>query len=149
MTLVPATTPPEYAIEDGVNLVPINKIAEIKKPWNKYVIIGGGKTGIDALLHLLDHNVDPNKIFWIVPNDSWFFNRDPFAGDKIGNFAKMFPSIFGALMASEDVNDAYKRLEEVGQFMRLDKTFGLQRCVRLPSAPKKCDSCKLYVMSYV
>jgi cation diffusion facilitator CzcD-associated flavoprotein CzcO len=121
LTHVPATKPPEYAIEDGVNLVPTHKIAEIKRPWNKYVVIGAGKTGIDAILHLLDNNVDPNKLTWIVPNDSWFFNRDAIAGDNIKTFTKRLPTIMGALLAADDVNDVYKKFEEVGYFMRLDK----------------------------
>ena len=120
ITHVPATRPPEYGVSDGVNLVPINKLAEIKSPWKRYVVIGAGKTGLDALLYLLDNNIDPEKIVWIVSNDCWFFSRDLF-GDNLKNFPKVFPLFFGALIASEDVNDAYKRSEDVGQFMRLDK----------------------------
>ena len=56
------------------------------------MIVGGGKTGIDAVLHLLDHGLSPDKIVWIVPNDSWFINRDLFTYDEnISNF-------FGALL---------------------------------------------------
>ena len=44
--------------------------------YNEYLIVGGGKTGIDAVLYLLDHGADPDKITWIIPNDSWFVNRD-------------------------------------------------------------------------
>ena len=56
------------------------------------MIVGGGKTGIDGVLHLLDHGLSPDKIVWIVPNDSWFINRDLFTYDEnISNF-------FGALL---------------------------------------------------
>ena len=120
LTHVPATKPPEYVVSDGVNLVPINKLAEIKSPWKRYLVIGAGKTGIDALLHLLDNNVDPSTIVWIVPNDSWYFNRDPFA-KTIKDLWKIFPSIIGAQLEAEDVNDAYKRLEKIGYFMRIDE----------------------------
>ena len=41
----------------------------------RYVVIGAGKTGIDALLHLLDIGVDPESIMWIISNDCWYFNR--------------------------------------------------------------------------
>ena len=39
---------------------------------------GAGKTGIDAVLFLLNQNVDPNKISWVMPNDPWLVNRDKF-----------------------------------------------------------------------
>ena len=54
LTQVPATTPPQYSVSDGVHLVPINKLAEIQAPWKRYVVIGAGKTGLDALLYLMD-----------------------------------------------------------------------------------------------
>ena len=119
LTHVPATKPPDYQTSDGVNLVPINGLADIKKPWKRYVIIGGGKTGLDAIFHLVDNNVDPNKIVWIVPNDSWYWNRDQFSDLK--NFPFNLPEVFGAYINAENVNDAYKRSEDVGTYLRIDK----------------------------
>ena len=99
----------------------MNGLAQIKSPWKKYVIIGGGKTGIDAVLHLLDNNVDADKIAWIIPNDSWFFDRDPFTLTDLKNFTQWFPTIFGAQIEAKDINECYKRWEEVGYMNRLDK----------------------------
>ena len=121
LTQVPATRPPEYGVSDKTNCIPVNKLAYIKTPWKRYVVIGAGKTGIDAVLHLLDNNVDPKKIVWIVPNDCWFFNRDPFTLVDLQYFTRSFPLIFGAQLEANDINDAYKRWEDVGFFIRLDK----------------------------
>ena len=49
--------------------------------------IGAGKTGIDAVLFLLNHNVDEDKILWIMPNDAWLWNRDLIFPDKIEELA--------------------------------------------------------------
>ena len=119
---MPATQPPKYTISDGVNLVPINKLAEIKVPWKRYVVIGAGKTGLDALLYLIDNNVDPAKIVWIVSNDCWYINRTVFCCD-VKKMGDVFPRLLGkeGLLGAEDVNDAYEKLEALGQFMRLDK----------------------------
>ena len=119
LTNIPATKSPDYSISDGVNLVPINKLSDLSKCWKRYVIIGAGKTGLDALLYLLDNNVDPEKIVWIISNDCWYFNRDSVS--DLTNLHKIFHEFYGAVLASVDVNDAYKRGEEIGQFMRLDK----------------------------
>ena len=40
--------------------------------------LGAGKTGIDAVLFLLNQNVEADKITWIIPNDPWLINRDKF-----------------------------------------------------------------------
>jgi hypothetical protein len=124
LTQVPFTNPPEYGISEDVNLVPLNKLVEIKTPYKRYVVIGAGKTGLDALLFLLDNNVSPEKIAWVVSNDCWYINRDLFGmngKEDHKNFIGKFPMINGALLASKDINDAYKKSEEIGMFMRLDK----------------------------
>ena len=73
---VPSITKPKFNIAPDVTLVPVNGLMSIRSPWEKYVVLGSGKTGIDAVLFLLNQNVDPNKILWIMPNDAWLMNRD-------------------------------------------------------------------------
>ena len=119
VTHVPSTRAPEYKISDGVNLLPLNSLSEIKKPWKRYVVIGAGKTGIDAILHLFENNVDVTKISWIVSNECWYFNRDIFI--NLRRFAKQLQPIIDAQISAKDVNEAYLRLEEIGYFMRLTK----------------------------
>ena len=122
LTHVPSTKAPEYASEEGVNLVPINKLADIKEPWKRYVVIGAGKTGLDALLYLLDNGVDPEKIVWIVSNDCWYMSRDDFeGGDAFKSLHKIFPKFFGVILESENVDEVYQKSEAEGIFYRLDK----------------------------
>ena len=124
LTDVPSTKTPEYGISEEVNLIPLNKLADIKTPYKRYVVIGAGKTGLDALMFLLDNNVNPEKIVWVVSNDCWYFSRDLFGlngKEDLKHFPKKFPMVFGALLDSEDLNDAYKKGEEIGMYMRLDK----------------------------
>ena len=81
----------------------------MRDTFNEYLIVGGGKTGVDAVLYLLDHGVDPDKITWIVPNDSWFLNRDGFVFDeKIIPFFEVF---FNGLSVETDKTwqDVYLR----------------------------------------
>jgi hypothetical protein len=75
-TSVPATTPPRYTVGPGIHLVPINGLARLERAWEQYVVIGAGKTGIDAVLHLLGLGLPPAAIVWVVPNDPWMTNRD-------------------------------------------------------------------------
>ena len=57
-------------------------LGQLRKSYEHYCIIGAGKTGADAVLHLLEHGINPDKIIWVMPNDVWFMNRKYFTFDK-------------------------------------------------------------------
>ena len=81
----------------------------MRDSYDQYLIVGGGKTGIDAVLYLLDHGVLPDKISWIVPNDSWLLNRDSLVFDE--NTISFWESYFEGLTNDNDKTwqDVYKR----------------------------------------
>jgi len=118
-TCVPSTHPPKFKASPEINLVPINGLTRIQKPWQNYVVVGAGKTGIDAVLHLLDLNIDPDRIVWIMPNDSWFFNRSFFYLDNIMDYVDGFTKV---LYQAENFKDLILKLEEREWMLRLDKT---------------------------
>ena len=72
---VPAITPPRYEVSPEVKMVPINALAHLEDPPDHYVIVGAGKTGLDAILFLLGNQIDPGRITWIISQDAWFLNR--------------------------------------------------------------------------
>ena len=94
-TNVPANSKPNFEVSDGANFVPVNGITEVRQSSEQYCIIGAGKTGADAVLHLLAHGVSPDKIIWIIPNDVWFLNRKYFTFDQdwVPNIVRQFKSI--------------------------------------------------------
>jgi len=117
-TCVPSTHPPKFKASPEINLVPINGLTRIQKPWQNYVVVGAGKTGIDAVLHLLDLNTDPDRIVWIMPNDSWFFNRSFFYLNNIMDYVDGFTKV---LYQAENFKDLILKLEEREWMLRLDK----------------------------
>src|SRR5207344_2637927 len=42
----------------------------------RYVVVGGGKTAIDACLWLLERDVAPERIRWIKARECWLVNRE-------------------------------------------------------------------------
>ena len=56
---VPATTPPRYAVAPASRCVPVNELARLARPQAGYVVVGAGKTGMDACLWLLEQGVEP------------------------------------------------------------------------------------------
>ena len=70
----------------------------IRNPPKNYLVIGGGKTGIDAVLYLMDHGVDLTRVHWVVPNDAWFFNR----WELDNNIYSILQTHLGSLFHEED-----------------------------------------------
>ncbi len=122
-TSVPATHTPSFKIDAGVQFMPLNNLPKIKEPADKYVVIGGGKTGIDACLWLLENKVDPDRICWIVSRDAWLIDRgniqpsEEFFHTTIGSLAAQFE----AIVKAESVPELFDNLEDAGVLLRLDQ----------------------------
>ena len=116
---VPSLKKPPFIIDRSISLVPINDLVYLKVPWKKYAIIGSGKTGLDAILHLLDLNVNPDRITWIVSNDCWYYNRDVYNMENLWDgMERQFLPILKAI----DINDVYQKYEAEGIMLRVDKS---------------------------
>ena len=122
-TAVPSTHPPKYAIAPGLQCVPLNELPRIKSAHSGYVVVGSGKTGIDACLWLLENDVSPDAITWIMPRDAWYLNRagvqpgQEFFLHSYGGFATQMEAVADA----RSVDDLLQRLEASRQLLRLDK----------------------------
>ncbi len=121
-TAVPSTHPPKYAVAPGLTCMPLNDLPKVRQPSAGFVVVGAGKTGIDACLWLLQNGVPSDDICWIMPRDSWFQNR---ANIQPGE--AFFSQTFGALatqmeciVQAESVADLFHRLEAHDQLLRLD-----------------------------
>ena len=123
-TTVPSTHTPNFKVAEDVRFMPLNDLPLIDDAPKGFTVVGGGKTGIDAILWLLENDVPPQNIRWIKSRDAWLINRKntqpfpEFFEDTIGNQANMFEAIAGATSKS----DMFTRLEACGYFLRLDPT---------------------------
>lgn len=55
---IPATHTPSFTVDDGARCVPVNALVKEAEPAGGYVILGAGKTGMDACVWLLEQGVD-------------------------------------------------------------------------------------------
>ena len=117
---VPATDPAPFAIADGVRCIPVGELTRLEGPPAGYVIIGGGKTAMDAICWLLDRGTPPGNITWIRPGDTWVLNRAFFQPGRARTFEGVVLQL-EAMAASESVNEAYERLEEDRLMLRTDQ----------------------------
>jgi hypothetical protein len=123
-TQTPATHTPAYEIEDGVTVVAPHLLAQTAARRDAYVIVGGGKTGMDVAIWLLEMGAAPKAIHWIAPRDSWLINReitqpgDDFFAASAGGLAHQLEAAANAT----SLTDLFARLEQTGQLLRIDPT---------------------------
>jgi len=121
-TTVPSTHTPNFGISPDVRFMPLNELPTIDSPPAGFVIIGGGKTGIDACLWLLENHVDPDLITWIKSRDAWLLDRqntqptEAFFKYTMGAQAAQYE----ALAKARSITDLFDNLESSGVLVRLD-----------------------------
>lgn len=121
-TNIPKTHKPSFEIADDVHFIPINDLPEISKPHSSYVVVGAGKTAMDAITWMLEHQIEADKITWIRPRDGWLINRkntqpgEAFFNNTIGAQALQMK----AIAESESIDDLFDKLEQAQILMRID-----------------------------
>ena len=121
--MVPSIRRPAYDVAAGVQCAPLNELPRIASQYERYAIVGAGKTGMDACLFLLKSGVDPGTITWIMPRDSWIFDRAHIqpgkgSGPSGGIFARQLEEIARA----KSIEEMFSRLNAAGLLLRLDDT---------------------------
>ena len=119
---IPSTTPPTYTVAPGATCIPPNDLPRVAPAYNDFVVIGAGKTGMDACIWLLENGAHPDRIRWIVPRDSWILNRANFqpGDDFFAAFCKSIADQAEAVALADSVDDVFSRLEAAGELRRLD-----------------------------
>jgi hypothetical protein len=114
---VPSVNGPRYAVDPDVTVVAPNDLVRLTRPRERYVVVGAGKTGIDAILFLLDQGVSPKRIQWIVSHDSWLWDR---ATVQPGHVLKTLAAQVRSIVDAASVDDVFLRLERQGIVLRVD-----------------------------
>lgn len=119
---VPSVSPPPFAIDEGANWAPLNELPKLGGQFERYVIVGAGKTGMDACLFLLAHGMDPDNISWVMPRDSWMLDRANIQPGR--RFAdainRGFAAQTRAIVEGTGYRDVFERIHAAGQLLRLD-----------------------------
>ncbi len=121
---VPSTSPPPYSVAPRVACVPLNELPRQASGFDEFVVVGAGKTGMDACIWLLDNGADPDRIRWIVPRDSWVLNRANFqpGDDQFASFCKSIADQVHSVAAADSPSDVFARLEAAGELRRIDRS---------------------------
>eukprot|EP00580_Thalassiosira_gravida_P002246 CAMPEP_0201598488 /NCGR_PEP_ID=MMETSP0492-20130828/281_1 /ASSEMBLY_ACC=CAM_ASM_000837 /TAXON_ID=420259 /ORGANISM="Thalassiosira gravida, Strain GMp14c1" /LENGTH=528 /DNA_ID=CAMNT_0048060905 /DNA_START=61 /DNA_END=1647 /DNA_ORIENTATION=- len=121
--IIPHDSPLQFPVDEGVRVMTPNQIYDTHQEKgdkrsvmlkNKYVVLGAGKTGMDAIVYLQRKmKIDPVNIAWVIPNDVWMFNGS--AGGRPWDFPESMAK------CSNDIDKASFSLEKEGKLVRLDK----------------------------
>lgn len=118
---VPATHRPSFEVADDASVVPVGALPDEADAARSYVVLGAGKTAVDACLWLLDHGVDPGRIRWVRPQDAWFHDRAGFQPlDLVVGIMEGLAADAEAGARASDVEDLFDRLEATGRMLRID-----------------------------
>ncbi|MEO0056601.1 MAG: hypothetical protein RIT17_31, partial [Pseudomonadota bacterium] len=125
-TSVPSTHKRAFAADEGVRVVAPGALPELwKSPATMpehFVILGGGKTAMDAGVWLMEAGVAPDRIHWVRPRDSWLNNRkfiqpgEDFIEATIQNQIAHLE----AIRQSETGEEVFEHLERGGHMLRID-----------------------------
>jgi hypothetical protein len=121
---VPSMRPPPYAVAEDVACIPLNDLPKVREARDQYVIVGAGKTAMDACLWLLRRGIAPERLTWVTPRDAWLLDRAAiqpgplFAKQVLADFAAQLIAIENA----ESVGDLFVRLAANGCLLRIDES---------------------------
>jgi hypothetical protein len=136
--IVPSMRQPNFVVDPAVDCVPPNMLPQTAPRHDRFVVIGGGKTGMDSCLWLLRNRIDADRITWVVPRDSWLLDRaNVQPGVQFADCVKTaFAARLQAIAAADTVEDLFARLEESGSLLRLhgDVEPTMYRCATITQA---------------
>lgn len=122
---VPSTHTPRFDVGQGVDLVPPNALPGLwhsgRRPRH-FVVLGAGKTAIDACAWLLQSGAAPESITWVRPRDPWLIHRAT-TQDTPGFFAVTLGAqadMMEALAETHSGDEFFARLESAGVMLRID-----------------------------
>ena len=114
---VPSKRKPLIPVDSSASFVPINEIPNCvhNTQYKKFIVFGNGKTGVDAIIYLLDQQIAPSQITWIISRDVWYFLRESFA-----DFYAVFNVLGKEMIASGSIEDYFLACEKGNVVGRLN-----------------------------
>lgn len=117
---VPSMRAPMFEVADEVKCSPPNDLPRLAGEFERFVIVGAGKTAMDSCLFLLQNAVDPANITWIMPRDSWLLDRAALQPGELfhESLGEYSTRQVEAIAAADSVEDVLERVESCGMLIR-------------------------------
>lgn len=115
---IPALTPPPFETGDAA-VIAVNGLVRLASAPTRFVLVGAGKTAMDACVWLLRQGVAPDAITWVRPRDAWVLNRARVQPDP-AIFLGMAADTMAAASEASSPDDLFLRMESAGVMLRVD-----------------------------
>ncbi|MEX0340507.1 MAG: hypothetical protein AB3N11_15890 [Arenibacterium sp.] len=119
---IPATHERPYEVAESIECVPPNALPQRAAGHDNFTVVGAGKTGMDAIVWLINRGVSADRITWVRPSDYWMFQRE-----NILNHPDFFETTVPSLQAEMEalgtvstVDEYCERMEASGLWHRID-----------------------------
>jgi len=120
---IPALTPAPFGVGNGVSVIPVHRLVDVVDKPDRYVIVGAGKTALDACVWLLRNGVDPGDIQWVKPRETWLQNRSyTQPGELVGTLLEGISLQMEAAAHASSIDDLIDRMEAAAQMRRVDRS---------------------------
>ncbi|MEM9170292.1 MAG: NAD(P)-binding protein [Pseudomonadota bacterium] len=119
---IPLTHARQFRVADGVACAPPNDLPRLAGRFERFTVLGAGKTAIDSLVWLLENGAPPDAVLWAPPRDPWLINRahvqptGPFFHATIGGAVRQFE----AMSETTSAEDFADRMEAADLWLRPD-----------------------------
>ncbi len=118
---------PPFPIDESVQCIAPNDLPATvgsESSYENYLVVGGGKTGTDAIIYLLrDKKIPYDQITWIVPRPAWYFVSDCLQrSSKPGRYfwQDAVRNIINPFLAANSSKEAFLNMEKLGVTQRVD-----------------------------
>lgn len=121
-TAIPLTHRRSFEVAPSVVCVPPNDLPRFAPGHGSFVVLGGGKTGLDCISWLIEAGAPAASITWVISRDAWWSNRRAFqtiAPLRTGTLRLMLGTN-EAMASAASVDDLCDRMEAAGAWLRLD-----------------------------
>jgi hypothetical protein len=115
---VPATAAAPFEVGRGARCVPVSELPGVADDAERFVVIGAGKTAMDACTWLLQSGIPPEDIQWVKPRESWLVNRAYVQGlEQVGTLMEGVSLQLEAAAHAASVDDLFERLVASAQWL--------------------------------
>ncbi|KAI9006461.1 pyridine nucleotide-disulfide oxidoreductase-domain-containing protein [Hyaloraphidium curvatum] len=121
-TITSAMRPPPWTVAPGVRCVPSRELpaAAAAQTPARFCILGGGKTGMDCIVWMIERGVSPKDITWVIPRDFYAVNRDATqVGQNREMSARLSRAQRTAIDSAKSFDEALKNCLDCGYLLKL------------------------------
>jgi hypothetical protein len=119
---IPLTHRRSFEVAPSAVCVPPNDLPRLAPGHGSFVVLGGGKTGLDCISWLIEAGAPASSITWVISRDAWWSNRRAFqtiAPLRTGTL-RLTLGTSEAMANAASVDDLCDRMEAAGAWLRLD-----------------------------